>query len=590
MSPGDPVADIKARLNIEDVVAAYVQLKRAGRSLKACCPFHSEKTPSFVVSPERQLAYCFGCNKGGDMFTFIQEIEGVDFKGAIDILADKAGIDLAQYQMSMTPRVSKDHKEELFEVNEEANKFYQDLLLSSKEGKKALKYLEDRGFTAETIQEFQLGLSPDSFEDTYQHLVQKKCSKKDLLELGLLISKDTAGGKVYDRFRLRLMFPIWNAKGKVVGFGGRALKKGEEPKYLNSPESVIYHKSDVLYGFDKAKKAIREKDLAIVVEGYMDVMASHQAGIKNVVASSGTALTEAQIKLLKRFTKNVTFAFDTDAAGQEALKRAIELGQYQGLNMRVIQVPEGKDPDECIKQDPGLWETAVQEAPFYLDYYLAELESKFDCSVLEGKRGAGRSFLPLLKKASSLERDHFIKKLALLLKTDPSFIYDEFNDLKKDPYAVTRSHGDVKLQTTPVKFSNEEYFVGLLLAFSKQITKEVLTISGKVLSKSLKTVYKQIESQYNTGACVDVHGILSNLQEEEKKHWEVIVLYAEAKNGDLSEEMITREMMEVGAQLLKSHQKGQAEELMHKIRQAREAKDRETENKLFQEYSRFLSH
>ncbi|MBT7483819.1 DNA primase [Candidatus Peregrinibacteria bacterium] len=587
---GDIVVDIKNRLSIEDVVAPYVQLKRAGRSLKACCPFHQEKTPSFVVSPERQLAYCFGCNKGGDMFTFIQEIEGLDFKGSIEFLADKAGLDMAQYEMAApVSKEIKNHKQTLYEINEECSKFYQDLLRSSKEGKKALQYLENRGFTASTIQEFQVGLSPDSFEETYEHLVQKNCSKEDLLELGLVIAKDTGGGRVYDRFRLRLMFPIWDSKGRVVGFGGRALKKGEQPKYLNSPESPIYHKSDVLYGFDKAKKSIREKDLVVVVEGYMDVMASRQAGTTNVVASSGTALTEAQIKLIKRFTPNVAFAFDTDSAGHDALRRAVELGQHYGLNMQVIQVPEGKDPDECIKQDPKLWEDAVENAPFYLDYYLHQVGEAYDCSTMEGKKQALQAFLPLLKQAGSLERDHFIKQLGFLLKTDPSFVYDEFNSLKKDPYAATRTHQGKVPTNFSQKPSDSEYFIGMLLQFPEQVRKEVLTIPGNMFEEPLKTVYKSIVSQYNAEACVDVRIILNDFSEEEQKKWEVAMLFAEMRNSDLSEEMITREMQAVGARHQKTDQQKLAQELMHKIRQAQESNDREAEAKLFQEYSSLIS-
>src|SRR3989338_3901859 len=342
MVNADPVIDIKGRLSIEDVVRPYVQLKQAGRSLKGLCPWHSEKTPSFVVSPERQLAYCFGCSKGGDMFSFIQEIEGVDFKGAIELLAERAGLDLSHYERSMsTPKVTKDHKDELFRANEEAAKFFQEYLMSTKEGKKVLQYLEDRGMTAETVRRFGLGLSPDSFDETLNYLVQKKCSMSELLEVGLVSSQSTTLDKTYDKFRCRLMFPILNVQGKIAVFGGRALKKDDQPKYMNSPESPIYHKGDILYGFYRAKKAIREHDLAVVVEGYMDVMASHQAGVEHVVASSGTALTDAQLKLLKRFTNNVAFSFDTDVAGEEALRRAIDIGQPLGIMMKVIRVPNG---------------------------------------------------------------------------------------------------------------------------------------------------------------------------------------------------------------------------------------------------------
>lgn len=584
---GDIVADIKNRLTIEDVVAPYVQLKRVGRSLKACCPFHQEKTPSFIVSPERQLAFCFGCHKGGDMFSFIQEIEGVDFKGAVEFLAEKAGLDLAMYQKTsiFVSKVAKDHKENLYDINAETAKFFAGLLWSSKEGKKALQYLENRGFSANTIQEFQVGLSPDSFEATYEHLVQKKCSIKDLLEVGLVISKDTGGDKVYDRFRLRLMFPIWDGNGRVVGFGGRALKTGDQPKYLNSPESPIYHKGDVLYGFDKAKKTIREQDLAIVVEGYMDVMASHQAGVRNVVASSGTALTEAQIKLIKRFTSNVVFAFDTDAAGQEALRRAVQLGQHYDLNMRVIQVPEGKDPDECIRQDVKLWEEAVKTAPFYLDYYLKKVGESYDCSTLDGKQRVLRAFLPLLKGAGAMERDHFIKQLGFLLNTEPEFVYDEFNALKKDPYVFERDFKPLD----PSNISEFDYFLGLLLRFPEQITKDVLTIPENIFENSLKTVYKSILNNYNAEACVDVSTILGDLPAEEQEKWEVKMLYAERKNSDISDEMIGKEMLATAERVQKNHQKRLSIELMHRIKEAQNAKDTETEAKLFSEYSKLFS-
>lgn len=584
---GDIVADIKNRLTIEDVVAPYVQLKRVGRSLKACCPFHQEKTPSFIVSTERQLAFCFGCNKGGDMFSFIQEIEGVDFKGAVEILAEKAGLDLELYKKTpiFAAKASKDHREILYDINAETAKFFTGLLWSSKDGKKALQYLENRGFSANTIQDFQVGLSPDSFEDTRDHLVQKKCSINDLLELGLVIAKDTGGDKVYDRFRLRLMFPIWDANGRVVGFGGRALKTGEQPKYLNSPESPIYHKGGVLYGFDKAKKTIREQDLAIIVEGYMDVMASYQAGVRNVVASSGTALTEAQIKLIKRFTSNVIFSFDTDSAGQEALRRAVQLGQHYNLNMRVIRVPEGKDPDECIKKDVKLWEEAIKSAPFYLDYYLKRVGELHDCSTLEGKQKALREFLPFLKGAGAMERDHFIKQLGFLLNTEPEFVYDEFNALKKDPYVFER---EFKLLDSS-NISETDYFLGLLLRFPGQITKDVLTISENIFENSLKTVYKSILNNYNAEACVDVSTILSELEEEERKKWEVNMLYAERKNSDLSDEMIGKEMVATVRRVQENHQKKLSVQLMHRIKEAQKAKDTETEARLFQEYSKLFS-
>lgn len=587
MADRDPVADIKSRLSIEDVVSRYVPLKRAGRSLKGLCPFHSEKTPSFVVSPERQMAYCFGCHRGGDLFTFIQEVEGVDFKGALDVLADRAGIDLSQYKSAAPAnRVSRDQKEHWYALNEEVKKFYSELLYSTKEGKQALQYLEGRGFDAKTIQEFEVGLSPDSFDATYGHLVQKNYSKKDLLEVGLLTTRDTESQHVYDRFRARLMFPIRDAQNHLVGFGGRALKPEDDPKYLNSPESVIYHKSDLLYGLPQAKVAIRKEDLAIVVEGYMDVMASHQVDVRNVVASSGTAFTPEQLKILQRLTSNIAFAFDTDRAGEEALRRAIELGQTLDLNMKVIRVPQGKDPDECIHANPAAWTEAIANAPYYLDYYLQQMGQRYDLVSIEGKREACAHFMPLLKKVSSLERDHFIKKLSFVLSTDPTSLYDEFRRLKEAP---RERHSEASVSTPPQKpFDDISYFLGLLLRFSSYVDSSLLGLPDGLFDDDAKKVYKSILDHYNDAAFVDVVSLLESFEEEDRKRWEVLMLLAETKNADLSEEKIKEEIQKVASELLRAYKKRQAVSLMQEIRGAQQNNDIERERALFQQYSTLL--
>lgn len=585
----DPVQDIKQRLNIEDVVRPYVELKRAGRSFKGLCPWHSEKTPSFVVSPERQLAYCFGCNRGGDMFTFIQEIEGVDFKGAIDVLAERASIDLSLYERAFSaPKVTKDHKEELVHLNEEAARFYQDQLRSTREGKEVLAYLEQRGMTAETVDAFGLGLAPDSFEATREYLVQKKYSNNMLFEVGLLTSQTTTGDKVYDKFRCRLMFPIWDAQGRMVGFGGRALKEEDQPKYMNSPESPIYHKGDLLYGFHRAKRAIREADEAVVVEGYMDVMASHQAGVCHAVASSGTALTEAQLKLIKRFTSRVALAFDTDAAGEDALRRAIELGQTLGLTMRVIRVPIGKDPADCVKEDPALWREAVACAPFYLDYYLSLMEVRFDVATLDGKKAAADTFLPLLRRADALERDHYIKQLGFRLGTDPAFIYDRFNALTRDRYAGGLSSRTEAAFSAGAALSSRDYFLGLLLRFPGQIREEVFSTSEDLFDEPLKSVYRALRSQYNNEACVEVSSLLESMDAASAARLDVLMMMAEARNTELSDEMVAEEMVRAAQQIIKSYEDERKASLMRNIRCAREAQDHDLERKLFQDYSRLF--
>ena len=328
----DHLEEIRAKLNIEDVVGEHVQLKKAGRNLKGLCPFHNDTNPSFMVSPEKGIAYCFSCNTGGDIFKFTQLIEGVDFPEAVRILAQKANVTLPEFN-----KTHQDERVRIIEINQKAVRFFQEQL---EKNSKAKRYFEERGLKDETIEQFQLGYAPDSFRALKDEL-DKKYSIKDLLLAGLINQKSVADQNTYDRFRGRLIFPIHDHQGNPAGFGGRILDEGE-PKYLNSPDTPTYNKSFILYGLHLAKEAVKQEDLAIFVEGYMDVITAHQAGTKNVIATSGTALTPQQLKLIKRYTKNIAFAFDQDGAGIEATKRAIELAQETELNIKIIHVRKGK--------------------------------------------------------------------------------------------------------------------------------------------------------------------------------------------------------------------------------------------------------
>ncbi|HCW32250.1 MAG: primase, DNA primase protein [Candidatus Peregrinibacteria bacterium GW2011_GWE2_39_6] len=586
--PLDPVSEIKSRLSIEEVVANYVQLKKAGRSLKGLCPFHNEKTPSFHVSPERQIAYCFGCNKGGDIFSFIQEIESLDFKEALKFLADKAGISLEPIStLSGNFKINKDQKNHLFSLNEELANFYSKQLWDTSLGEIAQLYLINRGFTPESLKIFQVGYAPDSYEETYQHLLKKNYTKKELLDLGLLISKETTSDHVYDRFRDRIMFPIKDIQGRIIGFGGRALKKDDPAKYMNSPESLIYHKGEIIYGLDKAKLAIRSQDLAIIVEGYMDVMASHQSGITNVIASSGTALTIEQLKLIKRFTNNIAFSFDTDQAGEDALLRAIQTGQHLQLSMSIIRVQNGKDPDECIKQNPNFWEQSINQASYYLDYYLEKLDKKFNLVSPQGKKEACHFFFPLLLYLDSLERDHYLQKLALLLGTEPRFLYEDFNAFKKKPHQLNNSSQFTpkSLIPAPKTYSPKEYFLGLMLRFPELITPSLLELPEDLFNDTLKKVYNNLRNQYNTKACVDLSEIKINLDTEQVKYCEVLMLFSEASNTELPPEKISEELGKLATQLNRNYHSQKATTLMHEIQTAKLAKDTVLEHQLFQKYS-----
>ncbi len=570
----DPIDEIKSRLSIEDVVAPYVQLKKVGRNLKACCPFHQEKTPSFVVSPEKQLAYCFGCHKGGDMFKFIQEIEGVDFRGALEILADRASIDLPKY--SGGPKVSKDERDILTELQGELADLY---VRNLKNEPKVLDYVKGRGISDEMISEFKVGFAKDEFEEGYKYLLDKGYKKADAVKSGVLISKDTAGGKVYDRFRLRLMFPIADIMGRIVAFGGRALKKDDQPKYLNSPESIVYHKSKVLYGLHLAKKHIKEQDLAIVVEGYTDVISSYQAGIQNIVASSGTALTVPQLKLLKRYTKNISFCFDMDDAGQEALLRAVENAQPLGLNLRVITLDGYKDPDECAKDDFEKWKEAVSDAQYYLDFYLDR-----ELSGLEETKDFCDFYLKLLSGVEHpVEKKEYLQKLSRKISISTSQLEERMSILKK---GVRNQKSEIRNEKSGISVG--EYFLGLIFHFKDKFADQAKGDYANLFSDDAENIYKKIASYYNSRACID-DGLLDELEDEEREKLQVWALYVENRIGEWSDRDIEMEFQKVLGKLENNFSKRKQQDLTAKIREAQMKGDSEAETKLMQEYAKFIS-
>jgi len=438
--------------------------------LKACCPFHQEKTPSFYVSPERQIAYCFGCQKGGDMFQFIQDIEGVDFRGALETLAEKANVELPKHS---GPKISKDLRNRLKAVNRDTNKFFVRNLWEGDDGEKVLGYLRSRGIDDDIIKTFGIGFAPDGRDNLYRHLLEKKHEKADILQSSVCVARDSESKKITDRFWLRLMFPIDNIQGDIIGFNGRALKKGSNPKYLNSPEYVLYHKGSTIYNLSRAKKAIREKDLTIFVEGQFDTIASHQAGVENVVATSGTALTMDQFKVVKRYSKKVALAFDADAAGQDALLRAVHTGQGLGLELFVIEIEGGKDAADLVKEDAELWVKAVEAKKPYLEYFEGKYRGEYDLESAEGKRKFTDEMLDLLQGViHPVEQDHYLKKLSVLVGTPVEMLYDYLGRLKSErrQRSVKKVDADEVAKNARGKEKKDrlvEYFVGMMLAFPK---------------------------------------------------------------------------------------------------------------------------
>jgi DNA primase len=412
MTSSGLAAEIKSKLPVVDLVGETVALKRAGSAYKGLCPFHSEKTPSFVVSPDRESWHCFGCGEGGDIFTFLMRRDGLDFREALARLAEKAGVELSE-------RTAKEdrHKRRLREALEGAIAWYREVLLQAHQAEKARAYLEERGFTAETLERFAIGYAPNTWEALTRRLIGRGFSNDELIGAGLA-SPSNRGG-VIDKFRGRIIIPIRDASGRAVGLGGRIMPGADGPKYLNSPAGPLFDKSRTLYGIDLAKNAIRREKLAVIVEGYTDVMAAHQAGFANVVASLGTALTSGQIELATRYADAVALAYDVDLAGEAATQRGLleELGPDQSVSkVRVVRIPAGKDPDELIRTDPDAWRRAVSEAKPVIEYFIDRTAADVGLDSVAGKRELTGRVLALLKRVGDpIERNLYLQRLARIV-------------------------------------------------------------------------------------------------------------------------------------------------------------------------------
>ncbi len=366
------VDQIKSKIDIVTLVSTYIKLEKAGTNFKGRCPFHNEKTPSFFVSPDRGNYYCFGCHAKGDIFTFVQEFEGLDFVGSLKVLAERAGVELENYNVG-----EKSERERLFSVLEKAVFFYEKKL---SENKDALDYLHKRGVLDETIKSFRIGYAPLDWRLLLDYLKEKGVSEKDMLSVGLIKKKDGALSVVssyYDTFRGRIMFPISDSSGRVVGFSGRILVSDEKsPKYLNTPETELFNKSEILFGLDKAKKDIKLKDYSILVEGQMDLVMMHQVGLTNTVASSGTALTEMHLTKLRRLSERVMMSFDSDSAGFSASDRSAKIALALGMDLKLVQMPEGKDPADLAATEPEVLKECFRNSKSIVDFYVDTLLSK----------------------------------------------------------------------------------------------------------------------------------------------------------------------------------------------------------------------
>ena len=417
--------EIKARVNIVDFIGGYVRLQKAGSSWKACCPFHNDKTPSFVVNEEKQFWHCFGCGKSGDIFTFLMEMEGIDFREALKVLADRAGVELPEYN----PQKEKE-KNRGADILELSAKFYEKQLWEGMGKVKTFEYLRQRGLKDEIIKEFRLGYAPDGWRNLLDFLLSRGYRMEEISKTGVVVIKQDNSQRFYDRFRNRIIFPIADAMGKIVGFTARVAPGDDESqaKYVNTPESEFYHKSRILYGIDKAKGEIKSKDRAILVEGNMDVIASYQAGIKNTIAVSGTALTQQQIDIIKRYTKNLYLFFDADTAGRQAAVRSCEMAFANDLNVFIIEPSEGKDAADIAQKNPADLLKLTEEAVEAMEYFLQKFFKKYNPENIIEKKKIVQDFVALIINfPKEIDRQHWGKKLAERLGINEKVIYEEIS-------------------------------------------------------------------------------------------------------------------------------------------------------------------
>ncbi|OGZ07988.1 MAG: DNA primase [Candidatus Sungbacteria bacterium RIFCSPLOWO2_01_FULL_60_25] len=492
-----PLEDIKHRLDLVELIQSYLRLQKAGVNWKAPCPFHSEKTPSFVVSPARQIWHCFGCGRGGSHIDFVMEMEGLEFRDALELLAKRAGVELRRED----PRL-RSERSRIYQLLEDAAKIFESVLHAAPAPdirvSPQLAYLKKRGLNNETIKNFRIGYAPDSWDFAAKKLKARGYTDAELEKAGLAVKSEQES--YYDRFRNRIMFPIRDASGRVVAFGGRIfdeLKNPQSPsakaiqeggaKYINSPQTLVYDKSRVLYGFDRAKDDIRRENAVVLVEGYMDCVMSHQAGIKNTVAVSGTALSPDQLKILKRLAGAIISSFDRDAAGELATKRSLDLAGMFDFERKAAVLPEHlKDPADAVREDPALWRKTVADAKPIIAFFLERALAKHSPKTAEGRKAIAAAVLPEIKVlASEVERAHWVQTLSRAIGIDEDALWRELKKVKAGEWEATRGQTPDEItakQETDRRTELESLLLGTIMLHPKAAREHLPAMPGHAIT------------------------------------------------------------------------------------------------------------
>ena len=492
----EKVSEIRDRSSILEVVSDYVTLKKTGRNHKGLCPFHSEKTPSFMVNEEKQIFHCFGCGEGGDVFTFLMKAGHFSFPQAVEELAKRYGVKLPTRELSASQKKEMAKREILFEINRIASEYFRDLLTKRREGEEGRRYLSQRGVSEEVVAEYGLGYATDRWDGLVEHLREKKASLDLAHELGLIFPKKREGW--YDAFRGRVLLPIFDLHQRVVGFGGRIIKEGQ-PKYLNSPESSIYHKGEVLYGLQVAKRDATEKDCVIVVEGYFDLLTLHQYGWRHSVATLGTALTPQHVRTLKRYTRNVIALFDADQAGVQAALRSLPLFLEEEVAGKTVILPKGEDPDGFLRKgNLEDFTKRVAHAVPLIDFFFERLMKTYDVKSVDGKVRIAKEGIALLGKIPDrIRRDFYTRALAERLDVKESFLYEM---LPSSPKGMSKRGEDSKESLPERAFPKSEEMVIRLMVhrpdvipiFSKEgILKEFESPVLRKIAEALEDLYQR---------------------------------------------------------------------------------------------------
>ncbi len=549
--PLNPTDEIKQRLDVAEVIGEYVSLKQAGKYLKALCPIHHEKTPSFMVDRSNGIWHCFGCGKGGDVFSFVQEMEGTDFPETLRLLAKKANVELPRFDPKLQSERTK-----LADIIRHAAAFYHEALKRSASAEVARTYVRERAINDLTLDTFKLGYAPESWDALLTFLRGRGFRDEDIFLAGLSIRKEHGVG-LYDRFRNRLMFPISDQQGTIIGFGGRVLPGApdDSAKYINSPQGALYNKSTVVFGLDRAKQSIRRNDAAIVVEGYMDVIASHQAGVENVVAASGTAFTLEQLKLLKRYTTKLLLAFDADLAGETATRRGIELALQEEFDLRIIRLPEGKDPDELIRRDPESWKGAIARAERFLDDAFTQTFARVNLKDVDGKKQAAATLLPLIAKVKNpVEQTHYLQKLAEAIRVSEELLRTRIQPGRSSarPSGPSAPSGGAAPKTTRA-WKLSQLTLAILFRDLTLLPSVAETLIPEVLDEPFRALYKILLDRYSENRTFTLEDVLTFLKAnrpEMVNDVSLLLLLAEQHFPEESHELLKEELAKTAKYLL----------------------------------------